>query len=950
MWRRLGLFLVLSSICFTSPAAHSFKPERTQWVDSVYAVLTLEQRIGQLIISNPSTPELFNSLNSSNVALGGVSLPWGNVNEVFGSLYDMRSRQDVPLLSYFSQSENFQSFFPGVVPYPSYVTKCAAFGLETLKAQQKSEVALLNRLGINLVADVNFNLQVLHGEFFVNERSGVASSINESMFGLKTEVFREGNILRSMDMSLSLFDYDFLKHIPDSQYESETWLHLRRHIDVLFVNELDLKSGWSVKKFERDVAKGFLKNKLGYQGLLAADLDRVARLIHGQVEYHSVAVDMINAGFDLVLSSDPVATHKNLLYAYKMRQIKPNELEQKVKDILSVKYDLVDWENRDAVVTVDYHSVFNAPENDHLNYETYAHSLTLLKNKNDQVPFKALETHNFASLMVGDDELSTFQKTLDKYTTFTHFVLPAYDITPENFPELIKKLAAFDHVVVGVHAPFSERIVDLLADLDGRTHLVTTVFDGQLPEGIESINGALIVSYENNEYTQQLAPQMIFGARPFSGVYPLDHQDYSGEGIPTESLGRLAYAKPYKAQIDEASLARIDAIAHEAILVGATPGCQVLVAKNGNIVYEKSFGAYTYENGYPVTDRTVYDVASITKVAATTQAVMFLAEQGVLNLDEKLSTYLPELASTNKGDLIIRDVLTHQAGLLAFLPLWSQTLNVEEIEAPYYSEQLDEEYRNEVAYGMYSNLALRDSLYSWTIKSPLRKKPRYRRHAPYDYKYSDLGFYLMYALAERLLNQPMDEFLEQNLYEPLGMSYTAFNPLCKFDIYNITPTEDDKFFRNVLVWGNVHDQVAAMNGGVSGHAGLFSNSTDLAKLGQMHLQGGMYGGYRFFAPESIRQFTASHSKTNRRGLGWDKPHHSAHLNPVSNYASLSSYGHKGFTGTILWVDPEHDLVYVFLSNRIHPDMSNNKLNNFEIRKRIHDAIYESIHNFGQQLN
>jgi beta-N-acetylhexosaminidase len=234
---------------------------------------------------------------------------------------------------------------------------------------------------------------------------------------------------------------------------------------------------------------------------------------------------------------------------------------------------------------------------------------------------------------------------------------------------------------------------------------------------------------------------------------------------------------------------------------------------------------------------------------------------------------------------------------------------------------------------------MKDSLWSWIIKAKIREKPA---RTPFDYRYSDMGFYILQHLAEKILNQPIEDFLSQNLYEPLGAYTTGYLPLLHFPYRQIAPTENDRLFRRALLIGTVHDQGAAMQGGIAGHAGLFTNANDLAKLGQMLLQQGNYGGIQYYKPETVGLFTQKQFENSRRGLGWDKPTPGEWNGPTSIYASPKTFGHTGFTGTCIWVDPEFDLVYIFLSNRVHPDMTNNKLLNANIRSRIQDVIYQSI--------
>ncbi|HRG78986.1 MAG TPA: serine hydrolase, partial [Cyclobacteriaceae bacterium] len=367
-------------------------------------------------------------------------------------------------------------------------------------------------------------------------------------------------------------------------------------------------------------------------------------------------------------------------------------------------------------------------------------------------------------------------------------------------------------------------------------------------------------------------------------------------------------------------------------------------AKDGKVIYEHSAGWLTYENKIPVTEQTIYDLASVTKVSATLQTVMFMHEKGLIDINKKASVYLPELKESNKKDFIIKDILTHQAGLWPFLPFWAETVKDGKLLPAYYSYQTNLDYPFPVAEGIYASKVMKDSLWSWIIKAKIREKPQ---RTVYDYRYSDMGFYILQRLAEKMLNQPIEDFLEQNIYEPLGAYTLGYLPLRKFPIDQIAPTEDDKLFRKELLIGYVHDQGAAMYGNVAGHAGLFGNANDLAKLGQMLLQKGSYGGQQFFKPETIELFITKQYENSRRGLGWDKPTVSDWAGPTTLFASNKTFGHTGFTETCIWVDPEFNLVFIYLSNRVHPDMTNNKLLNANIRPRIQEVIYRAIFNYRQ---
>ena len=448
--------------------------------------------------------------------------------------------------------------------------------------------------------------------------------------------------------------------------------------------------------------------------------------------------------------------------------------------------------------------------------------------------------------------------------------------------------------------------------------------------------------YEDNEVTRRAAPQIIFGALGTNAQLPVSSgvTFKEGDGLVLVPLNRLRYTQPDGVSMAKDVLDDIDRVANKAIAERATPGCRVLVAKDGAVVFDKSYGYLSYDRKEPVTEETLYDIASVTKVAGTLQAIMFLTERGLVNLDERLSHYLPELVGTNKAGLIIRDILLHQAGLQAFIPYWVATMADEATKERYYCNFKDDWFRNEVTPNLFSSADMEDVIRERTVSSPVStERNKFGRPA---YKYSDLTFYFMKQLVERLTNQPINDFLAQNFYEPLGLTTLTYNPLRKFSINRIAPTEDDKYFRKELIRGTVHDPGAAMIGGVGGHAGLFSTANDLAVLMQMNLSNGEYGGRCYFNENSVTQFTAKQTLDNRRGLGWDKPAPKGEDGPTSDAASPRTFGHTGFTGTCVWVDPEYNLIYVFLSNRIHPSAENNKLTSMSVRTQIHDIIYKSI--------
>ncbi len=585
-----------------------------------------------------------------------------------------------------------------------------------------------------------------------------------------------------------------------------------------------------------------------------------------------------------------------------------------------------------------------------LQYGLYEQSITVLNNKEELIPFRDLENNSFASLSIGLAKGNAFQQYLDKYAAFQHFAISDKDTSAKAYDALIEKLKQYKVVVVGLHDLNESALQNygihqssrtFIERLRTKTNVALVVFGTPYSLKYFDRMDYLLCAYEDNSTTQKLAPQILFGAIAANGKLPVTvtAKLQAGTGLTTQSLKRLGYTVPERMGLSSATLQRIDRIVENCIADSVMPGCQVLVARKGKVVFEKAYGYMTYDKKEPVTNYTIYDLASVTKVAATLQAVMSLYGQGKLDIHRKISAYLPELKGTNKEKILIQDLLLHQGGLIAFQEHWMRTKRETSLDSAFYSSILDDKHPVVVAKGIYGIASLKDSLWNWTVQSNLLKKPRFKKS--YPYKYSDVGFDILQRLVERVTNQPMNDYLSEHFYGPLGLDELTFNPLNKFDEGRIAPTEQDLRFRGMLVRGTVHDQEAALMGGVAGHAGLFGTANDLAKLMQMNLQNGYYGGRQYLKEHTIPVFTRSYQNDNPRGLGWDRPLPEGG-GGVSELASKNSFGHTGFTGTCVWVDPDEDMVYIFLSNRVYPNAENNKLARYKVRQKIQSVIYESL--------
>jgi CubicO group peptidase (beta-lactamase class C family) len=442
---------------------------------------------------------------------------------------------------------------------------------------------------------------------------------------------------------------------------------------------------------------------------------------------------------------------------------------------------------------------------------------------------------------------------------------------------------------------------------------------------------AILVAYHPLETTEKCAAEALCGLMPITGKLPVALTAYPlGSGVETKSV----FEKKSLTEITN-FYQKMDSVILNGISQKAYPGCRVLVAKGNTIIYNKSFGSFSYADFRPVNQKTIYDLASVTKVMATTLALMKLYDEKRLKLDEKLSHYLPYLQNTNKENITIEQVMTHTAGLANWIPFYDKTL-LGKSKTPnpaIYSKIYSAEFPVQVCNNLYITASYRDSIYEQISNSNLRKDTKYW--------YSDLGFYLLADLVETLSGKPLNRYLNDNLYAPMNLTQTLFNPLSQYKLNAIAPTEQDTLFRKTLVHGYVHDQGAAMLGGVAGHAGLFSTAGDLYKLARLLLQKGSYGGKTYFSPQTIETFTVYRFDPNdcRRGLGFDKPAKTG-ASPCSKHASPLSYGHSGFTGTFIWIDPQYDLTYIFLSNRVNPDAGNGKITELGVRTGVQDLIYK----------
>jgi CubicO group peptidase (beta-lactamase class C family) len=583
-------------------------------------------------------------------------------------------------------------------------------------------------------------------------------------------------------------------------------------------------------------------------------------------------------------------------------------------------------------------TTFNACAQDHKTNQqrltainSIINSTVVLNNHDQLIPVKGLDKKKVASVNLGLPQQQVIDSMLNKYTKVTAFNAADYkDQRDLNFLE--DDLKYYSTVVVSLSSGESNnaRYINFINTLAKSKEVIVALFgNGNALASFDMLEAPIVWTPASDTEAAALVPQVIFGGIAATGKLKTAYSaKYTlGSGFNTE-VTRLKYTLPEDAGVNADDLKDIDKIAAEAIRGKAAPGMVVLVAKDGKVIFNKAYGNHTYTNGPAEKITDIFDLASVTKTSATTPAVMRLFEQQKLNLDTNVGAYIPRARTSPMNNIHVREVMLHQAGFIPFIPFYNA------VKAADHSSDSSAAYPTKVADGYYMRKNyFEDVMWPQMLNSPIKTRGKY--------VYSDISMYVMKDMVERLSGKPLNEYVAKQFYEPLGMQTAGFLPRNRFAKEQIVPTENDTYFRKTLLEGYVHDQGAAMVGGVSGHAGLFASANDVAILYQMLLNKGTYGGEQYFKPETVNMFTAKQSAVSRRGLGFDRWDPDTTKKYPSELASNMTYGHTGYTGTCVWVDPARGLVYVFLSNRVHPLVSD-QLSKLSVRGRIQDVINKAI--------
>lgn len=935
-----------------------------KWVDSIYNAMTLKEKVGQLYMVQVMSNQ--NSVIKNRVIklvrdhhIGGIIYSNGGPKRQARLNNELQALSKLPMLIGMDAEWGLSMRLDSTYAFP-YNMALGAIQDNNLVEQTGRQIGEhCKRLGVHFnfapVVDINTNPKnpIIGNRSFGEDRDNVTEKGLAFMKGMQSAGVLAnakhfpGHGDTETDSHLTLPTINFNAKRIDSVELYPYKALIKGGLSSVMVAHLNVPSLESREGYPSSLSKhivtDILKDSLGFKGLIFTD----ALTMKGAANFsHTGDIDLaaFKAGNDVMLMSEDVEIGVDkIMDAYNNGEISEERLAHSVKKILMAKYK-VGLHNYEPIGLYNLDKDLNRLKDDILYEDLLENAITLVKNTNDLVPLTRLETKTIAYVALGDDDGTPFYNELKKYTK-------VHRIEANQLDVLMTKLQSYNTVVVGFHRSdenpwkshkFSTEELTWLYEI-ARTHdVILDVFvkpyaldDLKSIKNIESI----VVSYQNSKIAQEKSAQLLFGAIPSKGKLPVSIGQFfkAGDGIVNNPIKRLGYTIPERVGMSSEKLKRVDSIAKVAVDSMMTPGIQLLIARKGKVIYNKNFGKHTYKGKQKVSFDDIYDVASLTKILATLPLVMEMEEKGLVSLDSKLSDLLPEYKNSNKANITIKEMLSHYARLRPWEPFYYHTLDTatKRPSGNYYRTKRSKKFNVEVARNLYLRTDYQDSIQKIIKDSDLLDRLRYR--------YSDFPYYILKKFIEKHYDKGLDELVQTHFYQSLGANYTMYNPYRKISNQHIVPTEVDDYYRYQTVQGYVHDMGAAMQNGIGGHAGVFSNANDVAKIMQMYLQKGFYGGKRYLSPEIIDKFNTCYfcEKDNRRGVGFDKPQLEDE-GPTCGCISMTSFGHSGFTGTYAWADPEEEVVYVFLANRTYPVAGRNLLLKRNIRTEIQRLIYEAI--------
>lgn len=979
MSKRKRICIVLGSIFLFAHIAQAQKNmpcfesgEAQLWADSVFQTMTYEEKIGQLFMV-----DAFSNKDAAHVAqitqlidsfkIGGLIFFQGGPLRQATLTNFYQSHSKIPLMIGIDGEWGLSMRLDSTIRFPRQMTLGAGAAARDVYDMGVEVARQCTRMGIhiNFAPDIDINN---------NPNNPI---INSRSFGES----KEQVALLGLSYMWGMQDHHVLacaKHFP-GHGDTDTDSHLALPVVYASCDRLDSLELFPYKKLipqglaavmvahlfipsldtileqasslSMKIVNDLLKTQLGFQGLVFTD----ALNMKGVASYDvpgEIELKALLAGNDVLLYPQDVSKAvERIHFAIQNCEMEQEVIDQKVKKILEAKC----WaglNNYQPIKTDNLFRDLNVSTSLAFNYRLYEKAPTLLKNENNLLPLHPATRECIASVVLNDTLNNPFQQQLSLYGPLKSYYVPK-EASEKYRDSIFSCLNECDQVIVSIHnttinaqrnfglSPSTIQMTEKLSHLKGS---ILCVFGNAYVlsrlEGLKNYD-AIVEAYEDTYLPLQQTAQKLYGGQFFSGQLPVSLlPDFTlNQGIKTTDVIRLKYSFPEDAGVSSSQLEKIDSVVQQAILDSVFPGAQVLIAKNGKVIFDKSFGWHTYDKVTAVKNSDVYDIASLTKIYSTALAAMYLYDKKKLDLDEKASHYLSSLKKSDKKDITIRQLMAHESGLKAWVPFWKETIKDTVLDPEVYSSTYQKKFRKQVADSLFISDDYEEVMWNKIIERPLEN--------PGKYVYSDLGIIVLQKVIEKISGKELDELVNDVFYKPLGLWKMGYHPLDWIDKAQIVPTEMDTVFRRQLIQGYVHDPAAAMMGGVAGHAGVFANAESLAVLMQMLLNGGQYGGKRYLKSETITLFTSAAYADghNRRGLFFDRPDIAAGENgPSAIGVSMNSFGHSGFTGTYTWADPQTGLQYIFLSNRVYPSASNTKLAKSNLRTHIMQLAIEAIEN------
>jgi beta-glucosidase-like glycosyl hydrolase/CubicO group peptidase (beta-lactamase class C family) len=971
------LLFVLCSYSFNFLNAQQFYKQSDashHWVDSVFNSLTPQQRIAQLMVVRESgiasggtvfyTDKVEQLIRNYNI--GSICLFQGGPIRQANYINHFQQIAQTPLMVCIDGETGLgMRMTDSVYKFPDQLTLGAVQDAAIVYEVGKAIGAQCKREGINVnyapVVDINNNPNnpVINFRSFGEDKYKVALFGTQMMRGIQENNVMacakhfpgHGDVAVDSHLDLPVISKSYTALDSLELYPFKTLF--AEGVGSVMIAHLSIPAIDNTPHLPTSLSKknvtDLLRNDLGFHGISFTD----ALEMQGVAKYYpqgDAAVQSLVAGNDMLcLPGDVALSIQKIQTAIANKILDSVDIDNRVKKVLLAKYNL-DLNKAGYINTNNLHQDLNKDVS-RLRRKVAQNAITLLRLK-DSTLFPLKNNEKIAYVSIGTTDTSLLSIFLNIENNADAFMMD-YDDNSSVADSILKHITGkYDAVIIGVHKynkyparnfGISLNAINLIKNLQTSAHALTMVFGN--PYALKNFCDAdnLIECYEDDPIFQEAAFNWLSGNFTAAGKLPVTVCDafHYGDGITDYGLQKLPEVKPVVEGFDSVKLSLVDSIANDAILQHATPGCVLLVAKDNKIVLDKAYGTLTYNTKEPVTTQTVYDLASVTKISATTLSVMKLYEEGKLDIHKTLGDYLPWVRGTNKSNLVLEDVLLHQARLVAFIPFYKETLDENGNPKPgIYQSYSDSNYLVHVAANMYMRNDWVDTMYARILQSKLEP--------PEKYIYSDNDYIFLGKIVEQITGMPLNDYVAETFYKPMHLYNTTFKPNEHIAINNIAPTEDEQQFREQLIRGFVHDPGSAMFGGVAGHAGLFSNVHDLSILYTMLLNGGVWDGERYLKKETIDYFTQYHSNISRRAFGFDKPEKDNNKRdepyPCIS-ASPLAYGHSGFTGIWVWVDPKYKLLFIFLSNRVNPNGGESKeLISLNVRGKLLEAVYQAMQN------